>query len=955
VWGDITDDSLDSDGEIVDPEFAAGALSDWFNGGAPVFNQHCEFYPPAGQGISLEMDPGAPVALRAHITEPTAVSHVENGVYKDFSVGWYDPEYVNDRVAPNGRMVGGWAREVSLVDQGANKSANIKGFSIAKSRAKGSPPELFGVGGAPPEPLSRKDAEAMLEVADGGDRFATALKTKMSARAAKVKAAAMWYAAFKRDIDPDVGEEGGEGVDRDKLDPEDFVLPDEGEGKFPVVHPDDVSDAVSSWGRYKGPTSFEDFKSKLIALCKRKGPSFVAELPDSWNVKKGKTTMATATLKGKGPRSLDSPITADSAPEGRKVCPTCKGDGAILEGNRKCPDCQGKGHVDTEFTKGKKAVKADADDDVDEAIDTLMDDLDEVAEAQAEDVAEGEDKPTDDDVDEHITEAGQAIGALAEAQAADEAADLPGAKQLVGAKSKKRKAKPTDEAEDEAEKAKGGFPFAKDDGDKDDGEKAKKPPADDHDEDEDASDEEMAEEQAQDEGEEEQSKGGKGGKEGKRKGKDKKPKSQDKKPKSSHIPAEVLATHDALCPVFDVEAGPALKSISADWFLTDYHRKSEAGSARDIERAYAALAAAHNVTFMSVPDFGRIRAAAHKALEAAYPDLSAVHGEVRSPDQFKRPFLSGANPDTPTGGFALPTPTMAGTLDPHDFDRMGPVANQQRPSPTSGRSAADMAKTAKGARAPKRKGDGLPKNARMFYSNASKDEMAKEMATLHDHLAKHFPGVCPMAPTEVHVHTDDDDDDKSRKTGKAQDMSNHNLHEHDENGKCIPTTGSKSESDIKLAGLPVSSVPLEKPVDLPEPSGANTGHLAPARSKGVGRGTADRPPAKGDKAERQARELKALRKQNKRLKARQDRFIAEVRQQLSQPDPRARKQRGPGSNFAPLSSKDREERAEAVRAEARRLKTRIHSRNSQVSTDAIEEARAKLPPEMFAAVITADD
>src|SRR3990167_6433698 len=81
----------------------------------------------------------------------------------------------------------------------------------------------------------------------------------------------------KRDFDPNVGG----GVDREKLKGSDFVFSDE--RTFPVVTPGDVSDAVSSWGRYKGSKSFEVFKKRLISLCKRKGQSFMDALPKEWN------------------------------------------------------------------------------------------------------------------------------------------------------------------------------------------------------------------------------------------------------------------------------------------------------------------------------------------------------------------------------------------------------------------------------------------------------------------------------------------------------------------------------------------------------------------------------------------------------------------------------------------------------------------------------------------------
>ncbi len=80
----------------------------------------------------------------------------------------------------------------------------------------------------------------------------------------------------KRQWDENVGG----GVDRDKLQASDFVFGDE--RVFPVVTPADVSDAVRSWGRYRGPHSFEEFRRRLIALCRRKGTAFVAALPEEW-------------------------------------------------------------------------------------------------------------------------------------------------------------------------------------------------------------------------------------------------------------------------------------------------------------------------------------------------------------------------------------------------------------------------------------------------------------------------------------------------------------------------------------------------------------------------------------------------------------------------------------------------------------------------------------------------
>ena len=68
--------------------------------------------------------------------------------------------------------------------------------------------------------------------------------------------------------------------EREAMPAGDFVIPDS--RNFPIITPDDVPAAVSSWGRYEGDVTFEQFKADLIALAKRKGPDFVAALPKEW-------------------------------------------------------------------------------------------------------------------------------------------------------------------------------------------------------------------------------------------------------------------------------------------------------------------------------------------------------------------------------------------------------------------------------------------------------------------------------------------------------------------------------------------------------------------------------------------------------------------------------------------------------------------------------------------------
>ena len=145
VWGKVTDGSLDRDGQIVDPDWAADKLMDWYHDlGAPVRNMHSGTYPPAGKGIDLEVtDDGC--FVRAAIVEPTAIKLLDLGVYKDFSIGIAEAPLYPDPQAPGGRLgkkgdKDGWVNEVSLVDTGSNKNAHL---TVVK-RAKRSAPFVTG-------------------------------------------------------------------------------------------------------------------------------------------------------------------------------------------------------------------------------------------------------------------------------------------------------------------------------------------------------------------------------------------------------------------------------------------------------------------------------------------------------------------------------------------------------------------------------------------------------------------------------------------------------------------------------------------------------------------------------------------------------------------------------------------------------------------------------------------
>ena len=69
------------------------------------------------------------------------------------------------------------------------------------------------------------------------------------------------------------------GKKRSDLKDSDFLFP--ANRSFPIVTPEDVPDAVSSFGRMSGNMSYEEFKKKLVSFVKKKGAKFVAALPNT--------------------------------------------------------------------------------------------------------------------------------------------------------------------------------------------------------------------------------------------------------------------------------------------------------------------------------------------------------------------------------------------------------------------------------------------------------------------------------------------------------------------------------------------------------------------------------------------------------------------------------------------------------------------------------------------------
>ena len=131
VYGKASDGTLDSDSQIIDPEFAAKAIRDWLNDGANVRVQHNPQRDPAGVGIDMDTDDEGGTWVKSKIIEPVAQKLVLGGALRAYSVGIARPQIVRDVMARGGRIKGGQVVEISLVDRPANKNCSIQLVKMA--------------------------------------------------------------------------------------------------------------------------------------------------------------------------------------------------------------------------------------------------------------------------------------------------------------------------------------------------------------------------------------------------------------------------------------------------------------------------------------------------------------------------------------------------------------------------------------------------------------------------------------------------------------------------------------------------------------------------------------------------------------------------------------------------------------------------------------------------------
>jgi hypothetical protein len=749
VYGKATDGIVDSDEQIVDPDWAAKALQDWFTSGANLRVQHNPARDPAGKGVEVYDDGHGGQWVKSLVVEPVAKELVRKGVLQAYSVGIMRPNIVPDRLARNGRINGGELGELSLVDRPANKGCR---FELVKS---------FG---GVPEFTGKMYGTETLNKASTSDTMT--VEIPKNARI-KVSPADLAKMLAKRDFDPSVGG----GVDRDKIPDEDFAGP---ERSFPIVTPKDVEDINPNLNHPNLKGDPAKIKQRAMAIASRKGPAFEAKIPDSW--KEGSTDTDDTTkgqdgdelVKGKKPfPGAAKPFKKDGADADAKAdrgkwdddadsddsddddsdsADKTASDEVVKGGGKDCPECGKTYHADSKMKKcencGAKLPKADvakgskntqmgdADDDADsDSSSDQDDDLDDSDEGSGGNSDASEYDDSDDDSDSGDDDSGGNSGPKGKksnksakvacmkcnksAKPSSKFCPNCGSSMEIDKKSGKKSGKVI------ATKAEQKGRTEPTPGDTVTGEHTE--PVAPHREPDGAAIEAFEADAKLPTD----------------------PDSQFKtlmRTQSLGIPQDMATLHDMLCPAYSAQSVHAahpdatLKSVDVGYWREAAYSATTGGTYEQMMAMAKMLQHAETITRTDDRILDELRGELRASFKAINPEqTTAIHPGSITPGQFRRPYISSdarasfqqQGPNTGPDGFA--------SVTPNQFERGFLDAGRAAESPISSDGSLAIPK-------PSGTGSLSPVN----YGPAMKDNARQAMVALHDHIAQTFPDLCSM-------------------------------------------------------------------------------------------------------------------------------------------------------------------------------------------------------------------
>ena len=730
IWiiGKATDGTVDNDREIVDPEWSAKALQEWVSTGGNVRMSH-DPKRPVGKGHEVRVTTDGHW-VKSLICDPLAKHFIRNHVLNDYSVGLSNPDfrYGDRKLDPEGKALriitgkpDGSSKvvELSVCDRGSNFNSR---FAIAKSAGGEFTGQMVG-----DEDEIAKAAPASLTKAFHGDGDTVNVDVPKSAtitfspddlaklldhrREAEDREAAAFKAmtdaesaVYKRDIDV---------ATRRRLASQGRALPGD-PPSYPIETHEDAGNAVTL--ALSGHGNAAAAKKLIRRVARKEGWQDILDRLD------GKASDDTAKAGG---------------------CKTCHGSGKIMDGNRDCPDCDGpaSGGDDAEKAAVSRALAAldsfAAAGSKEEAVAAL-----EAAAAAVKDAGLTVKDDSDEEGDEGGSEQdggtlhhddGQDDDTDSDADAMDKAA-APKAAAPDMAK------KPKVPCPKCAKKMKPSAKFCGKCGAAMAAEKASKPTPADH-------AEGAAEAAIQPVPEHREPDGPAFEAFEHDAGLPTVPDADVMQRVAAHhkaigVPFDAGWLHDLLCPAFAPGTAKSAHPL-ADLSMLDelaWQAKALDTAARAPldEAREAALLWQHARTVKVIPSplADEILTEAHKAFRDANPGpgKAPVPGEIHA-ERFSRPYISDGHA-APSPGHDAPhrDPVHAGHISASEFHR----------GPLDGGHAEDSPGNAN----PRPEPIGAPElpgvPSRVYYTRLQRDNARQAMTSMHDHIARTFPDVCPM-------------------------------------------------------------------------------------------------------------------------------------------------------------------------------------------------------------------
>jgi len=298
VKGLATDDTLDLDQQICDPEWLKTAMPKWFEIGN-IREQH-DGSKAVGKATSMAAK-GTGFEIGAKIVDPVAAMKLEEGVYTGFSIG-IKGAYVdyNDDRAPGGVIKAGTICEISVVDRPANPSCSLelaksvngvmtKSVELQENDMTNAPeqepgeyylpcPACNGTGevhtgtdqGAATHPCEACDGSGKASSLDS-ENIPTLPATSNPALAGELMNDPL---ADGKSVDAEVAKKDYSDDERDAMADKGEALPD---GSFPIKTVKDLKNAIQSFGRAKNPAKAKaHIKARAEALGKEN------LIPENW-------------------------------------------------------------------------------------------------------------------------------------------------------------------------------------------------------------------------------------------------------------------------------------------------------------------------------------------------------------------------------------------------------------------------------------------------------------------------------------------------------------------------------------------------------------------------------------------------------------------------------------------------------------------------------------------------